>query len=261
MSDQAKQAKGYRERSPNYPGIPLNKAVDRAEVLYGIARRNAAPAKLVLERWGYSPKSGAGMVTLAAVKHFGLIEDEGRGDNRQVKLSDGAITIILSPHGDERAAAIKAAALRPAMHRVLWEKYGSELPSQDVVRYYLLQEHGFSENGARDLIHEYRETIQFAGLEGSDTLDRDESASDANRGEQDMSTLVKTPSSQDVYAPSGPNEPWIVNLPLSPERLVVLHIPRRMSQSDWELLRGHLDLIERATLAHADPDDEGAALE
>jgi hypothetical protein len=118
------------------------------------------------------------MTTLSALLKFGLLDDAGSGDKRTAILTDDALAILLAPslgHPD-RLRAIHEAALRPTIHRDLWARYGAELPSDDTIRYYLVRERKFIESAARELIKEYRATMEFAALPESATV----SASDDN---------------------------------------------------------------------------------
>jgi len=87
--------KKTRQRSPSYPGIGLEAALGRAKALYQEEGRNAAPNEAILDHWGYASKSGPGLVTLAALKRFGLLQTEGPG---KARLTNLALSIIL----DER---------------------------------------------------------------------------------------------------------------------------------------------------------------
>jgi hypothetical protein len=50
------------------------------------------------------------------------------------------------------------------MHQELWERWGRDLPVDAELRHYLLLDRNFNENGAEDLIKEYKATISYAGL-------------------------------------------------------------------------------------------------
>src|SRR2546425_830513 len=105
-----------RQRSPSYPGIGLETAIERARELYKQEGRNAAPNDAILGHWGYKPRTGPGLVTIAALKRFGLLDSEGSGKSR---LSNLALRIILDEREDspDRDAAIKQAALTPSIHK------------------------------------------------------------------------------------------------------------------------------------------------
>lgn len=151
-------------RSPSYPGISLAEAEKRARELYDAERTHAAPITTIAEHWGYSPKSSGAKTILAALKKFGLVEDEGSGDNRQARLSDMGAELVLNP---DPAGIRQQAALLPRFHRQIWDEYGVDLPSPANLRYRLIREFGFTETGADEFLDEYLETIAHAGLDDS----------------------------------------------------------------------------------------------
>src|SRR5262245_42753968 len=93
-----------KERSPNYPAIDLETALARARVLREKEGRNFTPVSAVFKHWGYSSRSSGGLTTLAALKRFGLLDEQGAADSRQVRLSQFAQKILLDdrPGSQER---------------------------------------------------------------------------------------------------------------------------------------------------------------
>jgi hypothetical protein len=129
--------------------------------------------------WGYGRSSSGGIQTEAALKQFGLLEASGRGGGRRLKLSELAVRLVGDRRIDvsERRKFIEQAALKPAIHRELWERWqrrGDVLPVAEV-RHYLIndREPGFKEKGANDLIAEYQRTISYMKLVGSDRQPND----------------------------------------------------------------------------------------
>jgi hypothetical protein len=153
-----------RGRSPAYPGIDLETAVQRAGQLYDRERLYASPVETVAQHWGYKSLNGPASVAISALKKFGLVVDEGSGSDRKVRVTDLAIEILQNPSGEARKAAKKEAALSPTIHRELWEQYGPVLPSDASLRWELTRGRGFTDTGADEFIPEYRATMQFAEL-------------------------------------------------------------------------------------------------
>ena len=155
-------------RSPSYPAIPLDQAIARARTLYERESRNAVPISLIQEHWGYRPGTGPANTTLAAVKKFGLLADEGSGDLRTGRLTELALEILLNPEPEE---AIRRAALTPKIHRELLAAYQeSGLPSDAALRYELIRNREFTETGAGEFIAQFRKTLNFAQLAAADSL-------------------------------------------------------------------------------------------
>jgi len=180
-------------RSPSYPGIDLQAAIRRAEALYAHEKMHPAPIGAIVGHWGYTThKSGIASSQYAALKKFGLLTEEGSGNNRQGKLTPLAYSILHNPNEPERSAAIREAALNPQIHRELWEMYGADLPSEATLRYRLVTERGFTEAGADDFVKEYRSTLDFAMTQGDmrDGSDKDEVPDETNSGEGDGESEV-----------------------------------------------------------------------
>ncbi len=167
-------SKKKRTRSPAYPFVNLETAITRAQEFFNAEQRNAANWNVAVKHWGFVEGSSNGASTLAALTSFGLLQDEGIGDNRTVRLTKNALRILLDkrPDSRERADLIKQAALTPKIHQQLWEKWGNDLPSDATLRHTLLLEWPtpFNENYVDGFIREYKDTIAFAKLAESDKV-------------------------------------------------------------------------------------------
>lgn len=177
-------AKARRFRSPGYPAVTLAKAVERASDFYEKALHHPVPISVLASAWDYGIKSSGLFGTVAALKQFGLLSDEGSGEKRRFRLSDRAIRIVRDPdpHSEKRSEAIRQAALTPKIHSELWEKYGiaGVSGSMDVaLKGYLTLdraddgESAYSDKAADELIDEYKSTISFAGVSSSGNLSDD----------------------------------------------------------------------------------------
>lgn len=155
-------------RSPSYPSVSLPRALQRVGELYEHERQYPVAAATIPSLWGYQNLNGPAGLTLAALKKFGLTDDEGTKDERTVRVTDLAVQILNHPSSDARAIAIKDAALMPPIHREMWEEYGTKLPSDANLMWRLTRNRGFTETGAKEFIREWRETMEFARLSAED---------------------------------------------------------------------------------------------
>jgi len=171
MSDQV-QHKKERVRSPSYPSIDLQTAIERVQTIYQHEKRSAAPVAVVAKHCGVDGKSSAGQRLIAALKQFGLVVDIGSGDDRKVKLSDRALDILLAAdkNSAEYMSAIKTAALSPKIHQTLWEHYERELPSDATLRSHLIRNLDFNDAMVDGFIKEFRSTVGFAQLTQDDRI-------------------------------------------------------------------------------------------
>lgn len=173
MTDEAQNTPRRKKgRSPSYPAIDLEEALDRLKALWDQDRQHPAQVDTILSHWGYSKGSGKGLVVLAALKKYGLLEDEGSGKNRTARISDLGRDILLDerPDSDERLGRIQRAALTPAINAEVREKYGSELPSDANFKWFLVRDKQFTEGGASEFMDVYKRTMEFAQLADSESV-------------------------------------------------------------------------------------------
>lgn len=167
-SSSAAAPKRKVQRSPNYPSISLETAIQRARTLHAAEGRHETPADVALRHWGYTnPMSSNAQSTLSALVKFGLLQSNGQGSARRVKLTDSALKIILDERQDspERHALIRTAALMPGIYSELWAKWGASLPSDPNIRSYLLIDKHFNSSVLDDFLKDYKATIAFAHLD------------------------------------------------------------------------------------------------
>lgn len=155
--------KPIQGRGPAYPNIAIDKAIGLAEALKKSEGFYAVPRESVFKAWGMGEKSSGARQALAAMKYFGLVEYIGSGETLKVKLSDVARRIILDirPESTERFALIRDAALSPNIHQELQHEYPNGLPSDATLQSFLTLKKNFNEAGAKDLIAQYRRTLQY----------------------------------------------------------------------------------------------------
>ncbi len=176
-----------KHRSPAYPAITLAQAIKRAEEFYAAEHTNPASFNAASTHWGYKPTSSGALLTAAALKSFGLLDELESASGRTFQISTLGRKIVADkrPNSDERAAAIKEAALRPKIHADLWRKYNGRLPSDVELTYRLEVDRDFNVNSIAPFIRQFRSTISFAKLTESATI---------SVGEQDSEGRDDTPN-------------------------------------------------------------------
>src|SRR4051794_41946561 len=81
-------------RSPPYPYIDLEEAVEKTRIAYQIERGNAVAPEIIACHWKYGEKSSGGGMCVSALRKFGLLEEIGRGPSRQGRFTKIAQTIV-----------------------------------------------------------------------------------------------------------------------------------------------------------------------
>jgi hypothetical protein len=146
-------------RSPNYPGIGLEEAIQRARELYNKERTAPVDPETAVMAWGYKGLNGASARTLGAVRQYGLLEDGPKG----VRVSPRALALLLEPqNSDDYLSAVMDAARGPAVFAEILDEYPDGLPSEQGLISYLVRQKGFSEDGARKLNSVLRATMALA---------------------------------------------------------------------------------------------------
>lgn len=158
-------------RGPSYPWIDLEEAIAAIRKIYDYTKKAAAPTDAVVANaLGYSLKSSGGVKTIAALKAYGLIEES----DQNIKITDRAYRIIIDvADSPERKQAIKDAALSPKWYQTVFEKWGPDPPAS--TRSTLVLQHAFVPTTVDAFLNGYRQTIHFAGLSSTESLNQKQS--------------------------------------------------------------------------------------
>lgn len=249
-------------RSPAYPAISLDKAMQRVKQLYDQDRQYPIPVAKVASTWGYANLNGPAALAVSALKKFGLVDDEGSKEERTIAVSDLAVQILNHPAEDARERAIKEAALRPPIHREMWDQYGTNLPSEATLEWRLTRDRGFTDTGAKEFIREYVDTIIYAKLGEEDASSS--APSDRSKGGEDLreatsssapeitstnrpmwtheTTLppgVTTPSPGDA----SPVQSYPIPIALQGRPPVVVSGPFPLSETEWTQFKAVLEAM------------------
>lgn len=242
-TDQPAPSERKRSRSPSYPAIDLGEALKRARVLYSAETEHTANVNTILSHWGYEPKSGAGLVILAALKKFGLLVEQGKGSHRRASLSRAAMEILLDEREDstERERLVQEAALRPTIHSQLWKEYGGSLPSEKNLKHQLRFDRGFTDRGVTEFIPQFRRTLAYANLIDGGKL----SVEDGDTNEQKDGFMTPPPADLvDKPADATKRETRVFQIPISGNESAALQITYPLTKKGWAQLTKVLEAME-----------------
>lgn len=247
-----------RMRSPAYPLFGLGEAIKKIRAMWDSQRKNDAHLDSVLNSIGYGGRHGASLRAIGALNHYGLTEESGSGDNRRLRLSESAQDIIHLPEEDpKRGDALKKAALSPAIHAILWERYQHQIPQDSVLKAFLVREKGYNEAASLDVIKNYRDSFAVAKLgQVTDSKPIEVNSSHDQLPRQSPQPKVPIEALQtfaQVTAFIPPIVPMIEELPILVGPGKIARIPFPMTEGDFELLLGTLRLWKKKLVPEPTP--------
>ena len=256
MSNTTDSDKTARSRSPAYPLIPLGEAVDEVRKLWAAQRNKEARVDSALSALGYSSKNGTALRVIAALQQYGLLEGTGSGDNRKLRITEGAQDIINLPPEDVRhQTALRTAALAPTIYQLLWDRYERLLPDNSAIKPFLIRDRGFNDGIVDAVIKNYRETFEYAKLGKPE----DPSVIEAKKRVEEERRKQPRGFFDGFFAPKfspaasaaevKKNDPVVEDedqtLPILVGKGKVAKIPFPMTSADFDLLIGTLNLWKK----------------
>ncbi len=163
------KSKKKRVRSPSYPSVNLEQCLEKVEVIYKAEDRHHVPLEALAQHLGYKPNNSVFQGYISALKQFGLLDEEGARDSRRFKLTNLALDLVTYTADHPKwIRAVQDVALKPKIHKELWEKYEQKLPKEDIsIRIYLIREREdglFNKDYVDSFINQFRQTLRFAKL-------------------------------------------------------------------------------------------------
>lgn len=250
----AATGKTRKGRSPAYPAMNLERALDGVTEILEEDDRAWTNISVTVQHLGYSSVNGAALRSVAALKAFGLLDEQGKSDKRELRVSDLAYRILTDDREDdtERRALIRQAALMPPIHKEMWEHWGASLPSDKTISYWLKHEKGYNIKAADDLCAEFIQTIDFAELvgetEGEEAKREEEEEPDPHprRGtaEPEWRKMTDATALRDI------------TIPLTRERDAHLSLPRPFTKDDLKALENYVKLLGQTLISEPDTADD-----
>ena len=180
-----------RGRSPSFPFIALERAIERAGTFAEHFKRFPTRDSDIAPKWEYKPTSSGYLQTLAALKAYGLLEDAGTGKDRKVQLTDLAWRLLFDQRSGERERAIHEAGGKPKLITEYLEHWRDGRPDDSHCISELTFDRGFTEGAAKKFLSVFDATKVFANLGKSDkVIERDQDKTlEANLLGDDMTDL------------------------------------------------------------------------
>ena len=150
-----------KHKSPNYPRLPFDAALDKAGIIYRDKHNHSASTEAIARALGYtSATNGTSKAVMAALKYYGWLEPSGDG----LRVSEDGIRALELPQGDpERIQALSRMIFAPAVFADLRSKFGNQLPQN--LRHALITQ-GYAPKAADEIIRVYRGNLDFLAGQG-----------------------------------------------------------------------------------------------
>lgn len=259
-----------RHRSPAYPVIPLNEAIEKIETIYKHDKRAFTSHDALFSILEYKKGGFAGRV-ISALQQFGLLErQEGK-----YRVSEAGFQIVNLPKDDpQRIELIRRAALTPSLFFKLVNLYEGELPSDATLKSHLIMSEGFNPDSVDRFISALRETLDFAKMPSVDfipTVSETERPSmpqtrqpeiDAQRRKDQISRALNSTLGAQLSVLGVPTHPGQKLFPfyLSKEQEATLYIPASMTQKEYDQLKKQIDnslaVIEATVIVDAESTED-----
>ena len=229
-----------KQRSRNYPFLSLKKAIDRVRQLSREEGTNFTSTSVAKMHWNYGPKSSGGIRTVSALIQFGLLDEQGKGTERLVRVSKLATTILEHPDPRERKAALKDAALKPVLYREIWERYKEGLPSNQTLKWELTGKGDPSAGvlnklAVDDFIGSFLDTLNFAGLTTADESEKPaEVVPDTSQTDGSEQPIHPKEGISVVAVSATTPEDFELPFQLGNGRQGVLRLPQLMTPEQWQ---------------------------
>ncbi len=157
------------KRSPSHPNVSLSEALERAREFFCAWGENDAGLEESLTQWGYTSRSDAGRKLVASMTSYGLMDKTGSSRSSQrLRINERALANLFDTRADvdERSDTIVQMALKPDIHRRVWERWGYDLPEGEKFDRYLAEELGFNPRAIGRFVRCYVDTIELAKEHG-----------------------------------------------------------------------------------------------
>jgi hypothetical protein len=244
-------------RSPSYPIMPLNKALDAVGKIEKLYRSSPVDRISAVKLIGFTALSGPANKALAALAEYGLLERAGKGEAR---VTERARDILHAATEAQRKARIYEAAMEPPLYRELRERFvGIPVPPEDGVVTYL-NRRGFNKNAVPYAAKAFLSTMSYleemGATESHGYTPSPERESGSEKTEAPVSDTHLSGEAKRLLALHGDQvaKPIEENFHL-PEGTVTVVFPKKLSMESYKDLEDQLSLLLRRIKRSAAPSE------
>lgn len=225
------------KRSPNYPSLPLEAAIEHISKAYPKTHRHKSDKMTIVRLLGYSSLNGASLTVLGALNQYGLLE----GKTESIGISADAETIVSEPKNSQaRSEAIERCAKKPAIFADMLLHFDEKLPADEIIRPYLIRK-GFLTSAVDGPIRTLRENLDFVREESKRYTQEDtESIGERAEARIGASHAIENEGLHAHQHLSMKTDTFNLD-----EGQVTLTLPKQLSQSSLEDFESWIELVLR----------------
>jgi hypothetical protein len=155
-----------RVRSPRYPSMSLEDAVEHGRTIFEKDRRHPIAREVAAGHIGYKSLNGAADSALSTLMQYGVLEKVAKGE---VRVSQLVVDILFPDNPEQRAEAIRIVASNPPLFKALDDRFPEAIPSNETLRSYLTREN-FNTRAIGPIVTAYTKTRAFVEREAANDL-------------------------------------------------------------------------------------------
>jgi hypothetical protein len=192
-----------RSRSPNYPAVPLEQAIDLVAKIHTKSRTNVIDRESATKDMGYSGLTGRSVALLGALAQYGLVARAGKGD---LQVTQVAVDILHGLTERDKSKALLQAGHAPKLFKSIYDRFTDGVPSENVIRSFLIQQ-GYADAAIGPAIKAFLQTNRYLEVSGVYDGDGPDSQEESDASVLEDATLEATATISPPPPPPPPAPP------------------------------------------------------
>jgi hypothetical protein len=145
--------------NPRAPMFALQEAIEYGQQVYDQTLCHVVDVDSVAVALGYKDsRNGAAQTKMGTLKYYGILESHGRG---KLAVSDKLQTFKYTPSQAEQAQIAKEFLQHPKVFSAILRKFDGHLPSDAILKLFLIKENGFDPSRAEEVLQTFRSSFSF----------------------------------------------------------------------------------------------------
>ncbi len=233
-----------RERSPNFPKMPLEQAIETVSRMHKKAGKSKVQPAVAAAAIGYGGINGAALTTIGALSQYGLIDREKTGE---LSVSQLALRVIHPVNEAQSVSSLREASLRPKVYSELFTG-GFQHCDENLIANHLIQLE-FTPDGAKKAAAVFKANVDYAKLRDGDVkLDSEPDISQDSTSAVTPAPLISAapPVTQGIVA-QAINKKVLASysVPLGSNEVQIVFTGEQLRPEDFDALADYVALFKK----------------